>query len=181
MAEEKQECRCGFIAEDTTYKFCPKCGSDLPEVTRSTNLAESSMHAGDTMTSAISPGRRPALLSSPARRLGAYIVEAIILLGLPLLGGEILFIFIFIGVWIWELWCWTKSKTIGKHLFGMTVVHKETHQPYGFGAMFIREIIGKAISGFIFGLGFIWILIDVENQGWHDKLITSVVIDDYHG
>ena len=177
MAEHNQECQCGFTSENTTYQFCPECGLHLPQ--RSSN--PSSHGAGapaahpTTQISAPTP-----LVSSPSRRLGAYIAEALILFVVPLLllSGEALAIFAFLGVWGWELWCWTQSKTIGKHIFGMTVVHKETRQRFGFGAMFVREIIGKFISGLVFSLGFIWILIDEHNQGWHDKLISSVVVDD---
>ncbi len=44
--------------------------------------------------------------------------------------------------------------------------------------MLFRELIGKIISYMIFCLGFIWILIDKDSQGWHDKLIGSIVCYD---
>jgi len=48
----------------------------------------------------------------------------------------------------------------------------------GFFIMLIREWIGKAIiSGMIFSLGFLWILFDRDNQGWHDKLVSTYVVD----
>jgi len=177
MAESKQECQCGFVSEGTAYRFCPECGSDLSHEGSTQGYANPSPQ-GKNMEGTYSIPTSPPI-SSPSRRLGAYIVEAFILFVVPLLllSGETLAVFAFLGVWGWELWCWTQSRTIGKHLFGMTVVHKNTGQPFGFGAMFVREIIGKFISGFIFSLGFIWILIDDNNQGWHDKLISSIVID----
>ncbi|MCL6558264.1 MAG: RDD family protein, partial [Firmicutes bacterium] len=46
----------------------------------------------------------------------------------------------------------------------------------GFLTMLIREWIGKWISGLILGLGFLWILFDRDNQGWHDKLMSTYVI-----
>ncbi len=38
-----------------------------------------------------------------------------------------------------------------------------------------RETLGKTISASVLGLGFIWVLLDKDNQGWHDKLVTSIV------
>ncbi|PTD93692.1 RDD family protein [archaeon SCG-AAA382B04] len=38
--------------------------------------------------------------------------------------------------------------------------------------------IGMIISSIFFFLGFIWILIDSKNQGWHDKMSQTLVIND---
>ncbi|QUH22219.1 RDD family protein [Alkaliphilus sp. B6464] len=72
---------------------------------------------------------------------------------------------------------WSKSTSIGKKILGMIIVDKKTGNPIGLGRMLIREIIGKYISGFFLSLGFIWILFDDEKQGWHDKIVSTVVID----
>lgn len=40
-----------------------------------------------------------------------------------------------------------------------------------------REWIGKRISGMVFSLGYIWILMDREHQGWHDKLPATYVVE----
>ncbi|MBI5649101.1 MAG: RDD family protein [Chloroflexi bacterium] len=31
-------------------------------------------------------------------------------------------------------------------------------------------------SGFVFALGFIWILFDTDKQGWHDKIAGTYVV-----
>src|SRR5690606_15441256 len=46
----------------------------------------------------------------------------------------------------------------------------------GFLTMLFREWIGKWISGLIFGLGFLWILFDRDNQGWHAKIASTYVV-----
>ena len=46
----------------------------------------------------------------------------------------------------------------------------------GFGSMLLRQWIGKRISSLVLGLGFIWILLDPDRQGWHDKLMTTYVV-----
>ncbi len=37
-------------------------------------------------------------------------------------------------------------------------------------------MIGKLVSAAVLSLGFVWILIDKENQGWHDKLMRTFVV-----
>ena len=56
-------------------------------------------------------------------------------------------------------------------------VVKEDGRAAGFFAMLIRESIGKTISGMALSLGFLWILFDQDNQGWHDKLMNTYVVE----
>ena len=69
----------------------------------------------------------------------------------------------------------SKGMTIGKKLLGMRVV-KEDGRQAGFVTMLIREWIGKLVSALVLSLGFVWILIDKENQRWHDKLMRTFVV-----
>ncbi len=116
-------------------------------------------------------------LATPARRLAGFLAESFILLfpWIIMAGDGGVGLLLLLAVWGWELWCWASSRTIGKHLLGMTVVSSRSGTGVGWGMMFVREIIGKSISGFIFALGYLWILIDSQHQGWHDKLIGAVV------
>lgn len=43
--------------------------------------------------------------------------------------------------------------------------------------MLIREWIGRAISALLLSLGFLWTVIDRDRQGWHDKLISTCVVE----
>jgi uncharacterized RDD family membrane protein YckC len=38
------------------------------------------------------------------------------------------------------------------------------------------RFFGYYLSLYCFGLGFLWILIDKNRQGWHDKLAGSIVV-----
>ena len=40
----------------------------------------------------------------------------------------------------------------------------------------IGRWLGSMISGWIFYLGYLWMLWDSEKQTWHDKMVSSVVI-----
>lgn len=69
----------------------------------------------------------------------------------------------------------SKGTTPGKKSLGMRVV-KEDGRRAGFWTMLMREIIGKTISTAYLLLGFLWIFLDREHQGWHDKLMRTYVV-----
>jgi uncharacterized RDD family membrane protein YckC len=37
-------------------------------------------------------------------------------------------------------------------------------------------MLGSLVSGWVFYLGYLWMLWDSEKQTWHDKMVSSVVI-----
>jgi uncharacterized RDD family membrane protein YckC len=90
-------------------------------------------------------------------------------------GAAFIGILLMIGYVLWALVLFSRGTTPGKRLLGIRVV-REDGSPAGFFTMLIREWIGKAISSMVFSLGFIWILIDRDRQGWHDKLVSTFVV-----
>ena len=60
---------------------------------------------------------------------------------------------------------------------GIRVVRDRDGGQVGWGAAIVR-LIGYWVSGAVFYLGFIWILIDGRRRGWHDLLAGTVVIAD---
>lgn len=77
---------------------------------------------------------------------------------------------------VWFLLLLRKGLTPGKWLLGLQVVNHQTGEIPGFAAMFIREIVGRTISGVIFGLGYLWAIFDKNAQAWHDKIAGTVVL-----
>lgn len=69
-----------------------------------------------------------------------------------------------------------KGLTPGKYLVGEQVVDHLTGGQPGLGKMLLREIIGKWVSGLLFGLGYLWAIWDKDGQAWHDKIAGTVVI-----
>lgn len=67
-----------------------------------------------------------------------------------------------------------KGKTIGKASLGLEIVGEKNKNITAWWALF-RETIGKSISSFIFGLGFLWIIKDKNNLAWHDYLAGTNV------
>ena len=132
-------------------------------------------------------------LASPGKRLGAYFLDLLapmVALFLVLTvagagaatgtdaggsGGALLAAVLFFGYIVWAFALFARGTTPGKNLLGMRVV-KEDGSRATFFTMLIREWIGKLISAFVLALGFLWILLDRENQGWHDKLVSTYVV-----
>lgn len=71
---------------------------------------------------------------------------------------------------------YAKGKSIGKAILGLQVVSSTNGRPFTFWRMMFREILVKQASGVLM-LGFIWILVDEKNRGWHDKILDSYVVD----
>jgi uncharacterized RDD family membrane protein YckC len=65
--------------------------------------------------------------------------------------------------------------------FGMTVTNIRVNRPDGhtlpsFFRAGLRGSVGYWISGLIFGLGYLWALIDSNNEAWHDKIFNTRVV-----
>jgi uncharacterized RDD family membrane protein YckC len=71
----------------------------------------------------------------------------------------------------WFIWMATPAKL----LLDCQVVDARTTQKAGLLQLIIRYL-GYILSILPLGLGFLWILIDKRNQGWHDKLANTVVV-----
>jgi uncharacterized RDD family membrane protein YckC len=67
------------------------------------------------------------------------------------------------------------GQTPGKMALRLQVVHSEG-RPLGFVRAFGREVIGKFISGLLFGVGFLMVAFDPQKQGLHDRFASTVVI-----
>lgn len=171
---------------------CPTCGSEVMPGSRWCNLCHFNV---------LDPNIGK--LASPGKRLGAMVLDFVILFlafiffttfatliftfifarqmrhtdasGL-LISFPILTVAAFLAVYlILVSLLYAKGQTPGKAVLGMYVV-KENGQRAGFFTMLFREWIGKLVSGMLFGLGYLWILIDRDRQAWHDKLASTYVV-----
>ena len=69
-----------------------------------------------------------------------------------------------------------KGQTLGKMALGIKVVTVDGQQVPGYVKAFLREFVGKFLSGIVIGLGYLWMLWDKKKQTWHDKIAGTVVI-----
>ena len=162
---------------------CPSCNADVVAGSRWCPLCQ---------TNLLNPGI--GRLASPGKRLGAYFLDLLVplvalFLILGVAGGVagaagteegadlglLLGLLLFAAYVIYAFLLFAQGTTPGKKLLGMRVVTQDGRNA-GFFTMLIREWIGKAISGLILSLGFLWILFDRDKQGWHDKLMSTYVV-----
>lgn len=74
------------------------------------------------------------------------------------------------------LWLLSRGLTFGKWIVQERVVKRLDGRYPGFGTMFLREVVGKAVSTLFLGLGYYWAIWDKDGQAWHDKIAGTVVV-----
>ena len=138
-------------------------------------------------------------IASAWQRLGAWIVDLLILVGVAILAGivgEILdpaeisegalagafgaiaaFGCLAVGLFLVA----TRGQTPGKIALNIKIVRTDGTDA-GWSGMLLREIVGKYIPSFIpivnfiWLLSYVWIIFDANRQGWHDKIASTYVV-----
>jgi signal peptidase I len=116
-------------------------------------------------------------------RLAAFIIDVIILAILQLALTIVLRLFNFqykifdlILFSLYDiLFIWIAGATPGKMLLKLKVVNT-SYKRVNLVQAFLRETIGRFISGILFTIGYLWMLIDKNKQTWHDKIATTLVV-----
>ncbi len=67
------------------------------------------------------------------------------------------------------------GQTIGKKAMHIKVIAKNGQTP-SMLTLFLREYIGKAISGIILNIGYLWVIWDKWKQALHDVIAGTYVI-----
>jgi len=114
------------------------------------------------------------LLSLGAGILGVYLNfysnnEPIPVTTLVIVCGLIISVLYYVAAWS------NSGQTIDKSVFGIQVVGSDG-QPLSIGKAFLRYL-GYILSALPLSIGFLWIVFDKKNQGWHDKIASSYAID----
>jgi uncharacterized RDD family membrane protein YckC len=124
-------------------------------------------------------------------RLGAYLIDAIILaliylvgafgivqaqaVGLDPIASGVLTVIFYILVIFYDLIFWTmRGATPGKMLLGLKIVTRDGGN-ISFGKALLRYV-GYWLSSLVLLIGFFWIAFDRYFQGWHDKIASTYVI-----
>ena len=95
--------------------------------------------------------------------------------------GAVVFLVVFLVAAVvllaWKPYFWSHGgQTPGYRMLRLRVVREIDGGPLSTGQA-VGRLFGYLISGMVFDLGFIWVLIDSRRQGWHDKLANTVVIE----
>jgi uncharacterized RDD family membrane protein YckC len=106
-------------------------------------------------------------------RMGALLLD-LILIGIvthQVHGNDVhLVLLAAYGAVMWKL----KGSTIGGIICGLHVVRVDG-RPIDWPTAIVRAL-GCFLSLAVVGLGFIWIAIDHDRQGWHDKIAGTAVV-----
>lgn len=101
-----------------------------------------------------------ALVAGPRQAPSPGVVEAVALL---------------VGIAYFVVLWSTRGATVGMQSLGLRLVDAETGQRPTVGQALLR-LVGYWVSGFVLGLGFLWIAFDRRKQGWHDKIASTYVL-----
>lgn len=87
-------------------------------------------------------------------------------------GGGVSFL---VGVlYNWYFWTRQNGQTPGKMAMNLQVVKADGSELSDIDAI-IRGV-GYYLSGFVFGIGYLWALFDDEKRTWHDLIAGTIVI-----
>lgn len=126
-------------------------------------------------------------------RLIAYIIDSIFITLIALIIGmsagiamgldnlaifEVSYYASGIVVLIYMVPCWAMmGGTPGKLMLGMRIVGSDgSTNGIGWGRALLR-LAGYFVSSLLCYAGFIWIAIDKDSQGWHDKISRTYVVN----
>lgn len=92
------------------------------------------------------------------------------------IGSLVFFLIGFIVSVLYFPFFWARGgQTPGMRPFGLRVVSDRDGSRIGWGTALLR-LIGLAVAGAVFYLGYIWIFIDKRRRGWQDLIAGTVVI-----
>ncbi len=80
----------------------------------------------------------------------------------------------FIYLWGFDNPLTEKGQTIGKKVMKIKIVKVDGQELGPVDA--VLRYIGYAVSSFVILLGYVWIFVDDQNQGWHDKIAKTLVV-----
>jgi uncharacterized RDD family membrane protein YckC len=69
----------------------------------------------------------------------------------------------------------TGGQSAGMRILGIYIMRVDG-QPFDLKHAAIRHLVGYPLSTSVFFLGFLWMLWDPRQQGWHDKLARTIVV-----
>jgi len=69
----------------------------------------------------------------------------------------------------------SNGQTAGMRILGIRIIRTDG-KPFNMSLAVLRHLAGYPLSMVFFFLGFLWILWDPRQQGWHDKLARTVVV-----
>ncbi|GBC77773.1 hypothetical protein HRbin08_01255 [bacterium HR08] len=71
--------------------------------------------------------------------------------------------------------CSVRGQSVGMALVGIQIVRADG-RPLSWGRSLLRHTLGYGLAALPLGLGLLWILVDGQGRGWHDRLSGTRVV-----
>jgi uncharacterized RDD family membrane protein YckC len=86
----------------------------------------------------------------------------------------------YVGVLGFIAWNWgylnvRDGQRIGQRLVGIKTICANG-SPLGYRTIVLRHLLGYPLSLLCAGLGFLWMIVDSKQRGWHDRLAGTLVV-----
>ncbi len=82
---------------------------------------------------------------------------------------------LWLAIGVYFVWCWKKTgQTLAMQTWQLKLLDKN-HQPLSWPRAMTRYML-SSLSLMVFGLGFLWALLDRERRYLHDRLLGSYII-----
>ena len=94
---------------------------------------------------------------------GIYMITWLVIIALS---------FIYFGYF----WSSDSGSSLGMKVVNIKVVRRKEGEGVNFWRAGLRGTFGYWVSGFIFGLGYLWALWDAQKETWHDKIFDTWVV-----
>jgi uncharacterized RDD family membrane protein YckC len=92
------------------------------------------------------------------------------------LGVGVVMLVSILGDFLYFGYFWSRrERSIGMGIMNIRVVKTDGH-PLSFIIAGLRGSVGYYVSGFCFGLGYLWFFVDKQQETWHDKIFNTVVL-----
>ncbi len=184
--------KCSQHIDKKHTNFCPSCGIEVS-------------YEGPFQPSDINPELKqkymPALTNNTAPktslagfwiRLGAFWMDSLIIFLIAMFIGSLVYstalgqrlfpnaekvnlFLVLLFIFYHGLSLGAFNTTPGKRFFGLMVISEEISKRFGYADAFLRTL-SYFISGFFFLIGFLWIGVDRNKQGLHDKIAKTFVV-----
>jgi uncharacterized RDD family membrane protein YckC len=114
------------------------------------------------------------------KRFVSYLIDAIIMgaVGVILsLTGEVIIGDLLSGAIsaAYFTYLFGRGQTLGMMAMKIKLTRTDGTYPIGYTRGLLRYV-GTIISALVIGIGYLWIVIDKDNQGWHDKIADTYVV-----
>lgn len=78
-------------------------------------------------------------------------------------------------IWNWGYLNVRDGQRIGQRLVGVKTICADG-SVLGYRTIVLRHLLGYPLSLLCVGLGFLWIILDSKQRGWHDKLAGTLIV-----